>query len=73
MKWTIEKHTELDKSFRVFGPRDIMLTIDYDDVDHEAVDLIIRNMVDTLNSYYPVDLVNHTLNNMYNIRANDED
>lgn len=50
MKWTIEPHTTLDKRFQVTGPDDLVLYVDFDDVNHEEVDQQVTEMVATLNA-----------------------
>lgn len=46
----IEPHTKTDKSFIVRGPGDLLLEVDYDDVDHDEVDRNVEAMVNLLNS-----------------------
>jgi hypothetical protein len=47
-KFEIEPHTGIDKSFLVFND-DITLAVDYDDVDHKAVDKEAKRIVKILN------------------------
>jgi hypothetical protein len=45
----IEKHSPIDKKFAVNGPGDLVLWVDYDDVDHDKVDADAERMVEILN------------------------
>lgn len=44
----IEKHTTVDKSFRIIGP-DIDLIVDFDDVDHAEINRLARRVTHILN------------------------
>ncbi len=50
----IEKHEVTDKDFRIFGPEegDQFITIDYDDVDTEAMDSMAEKIVKILNDHW---------------------
>lgn len=52
----IEEHSTLDKSFEILAPdhMEITLIIDYDDVDHDDVNLQTEAIVDILNNYTDV-------------------
>jgi hypothetical protein len=44
------------KSFAISGPGDLHLDIDYDDVDHNVVEILYKRMLDILNQHWvPVD------------------
>lgn len=51
--WSIEHHTGVDKSFEIIPParlrRKITLSVDYDDVEHVAVDELAEKIVKILN------------------------
>lgn len=49
MKFKIIPHGPMDKSFVITGPGDLVLDVDYDDVDHEEVDRWAFWIVETLN------------------------
>lgn len=51
----IEKHTRTDKRFKITGPDDFKLLVDYDDVDHKEVDKQTKKMVDILNKHWDGD------------------
>ena len=51
-KWTIEKHTTVDKSFRIFGPTDLEITVDFDDVNHTEVNKEAARLVALLNEHW---------------------
>lgn len=53
MTWQIMSHRSTDKSFKVKGPGDVTLTVDYDDVDQRSVDREIIRMVEILNDMEP--------------------
>ena len=57
--WTIESHTPADKSFQINPPTAVSmefeysgftLTVDYDDVNHKAVDKLVQKIVTILNA-----------------------
>lgn len=48
--FTIESHSMIDKSFSIEGPDGFAMMVDYDDVDHEFVDLMTDAVVETLNT-----------------------
>lgn len=58
--WTIEPHTTADKYFRILPPEKVQktvdkysgftLSVDYDDVDHKAVDDLVGRIVKILNN-----------------------
>lgn len=49
----IERHTTADKEFRILCPGDDLgLTVDYDDVNHPAVDRAARKLVKILNEHW---------------------
>jgi hypothetical protein len=41
------------KTFNIYGPDQLLLMVDYDDVDHEAVDALAEAMVAHLNEHFP--------------------
>lgn len=47
MTWTLSNWQRSDKSIRVSGPVDF--EVDYDDVDTDAVDLLIPHLIKVLN------------------------
>lgn len=49
MFW-IESHTGADKSFRILGPFEPVIEVDYDDVNHKAVDRDAKKLVRILNA-----------------------
>lgn len=60
--WRIEPHSTLDKRFRVFGPDDVLMYVDYDDVNHDQVDVTVREMISLLNEEWDVgDQSSHVL------------
>jgi len=52
--FTIQPHTTIDKDFVINGPDDFNMIIDYDDVDHELVDLMANTVVAILNRHWSV-------------------
>jgi hypothetical protein len=42
IKVTIEPHSGADKSFRIDLPHEVSIFVDYDDVDHPAVDAVVE-------------------------------
>lgn len=51
-KFKIQKHTTLDKRFRIFGPDGFELIVDYDDVNHKLVDRGCERLVNILNEHW---------------------
>ena len=51
-KFSIREHSRCDKSVFVDGPMDMAIEIDYDDVDHEIIDLEMENLVKILNEHW---------------------
>ena len=51
-KFTIQPHSTIDKSFDIYGPQDLLLMVDFDDVDHETVEKLTKRMVDILNEHW---------------------
>jgi hypothetical protein len=47
--WKIRPHTKLNKSFTIEGPGDVLLAVDYDDVDHRQVEVDMQRAVEILN------------------------
>jgi hypothetical protein len=47
----LEQHDHADKSFNISGP-DVLLSVDYDDVDHALVDTRAEKIVDLLNKHW---------------------
>lgn len=70
--WKIEKHSMVDKSFKIYGPGDFTMIIDFDDVNHKEVNKITRKIVKILNRFWNEDLDKFHL--MYNndTEKNDE-
>lgn len=50
-KWKLRRHSQFDKQLVVDGPDDLVMYIDYDDVNHTQVLRDTRLMVKTLNRY----------------------
>ena len=50
--FTVRKFTSIDKIIRIDGPGDLKLSVDYDDVDTEAVERAIPHILDALNTYW---------------------
>lgn len=48
----IEPHDYADKSFRIHGPDDLDMDVDYDDVNHEEVDALAIEVVAALNRHW---------------------
>jgi hypothetical protein len=48
----IGPHGPSDKHFNIYGPDQLLLTVDYDDVDHQAVDALAEAMVAHLNEHF---------------------
>lgn len=54
----IESHDATDKSFELYTPFEgVRIDFDYDDVDHDAADLIAAEMVRVLNEHFPTKAV----------------
>ena len=54
MTWVMDAHTHIDKSFRIEDTDSGFITeVDYDDVDHDAVDAIASRVIVTLNQHLP--------------------
>jgi hypothetical protein len=51
-KFQVQSHADWDKEIVVVGPNDLMISVDYDDVDHKQVEKDIRKMVEILNTYW---------------------
>lgn len=51
-KFQVQSHADWDKEIVVVGPNDLMISVDYDDVDHKQVEKGIRKMVKILNTYW---------------------
>jgi hypothetical protein len=51
-KFKMDKHTRADKSFAIYND-DIMLIVDFDDVNHLEVEKAAKLVLDILNIYYP--------------------
>lgn len=51
---TVEKHSHADKDFAIHvgWNNELTLYVDYDDVDHEAVDALVDDMVTTLRRHW---------------------
>ena len=49
-RWRMDEPDRYDKWFGVYGPNDLFLKVDYDDVDHDTVLTTTRAMVDALNA-----------------------
>ena len=47
--WFIAPHSGADKSFAITGPEGYLLLVDYDDVDHDLVDIYTDAVVTVLN------------------------
>lgn len=55
-KFKLREHTRWDKKIHIIGPMTLDISIDYDDVDHEQVDLEVRRLLDVLNqNWVPVE------------------
>jgi len=62
--WTVDEHDGIDKGFYIRGPLD--LYVDYDDVHHEAVDILADEVVRILRAHFETP-------NMYICSEPDED
>jgi protein-arginine kinase activator protein McsA len=51
-KFSIRDYRNIDKRIFIDGLMDIILEIDYDDVDHQTVDSETKNLVDILNEHW---------------------
>jgi hypothetical protein len=49
MDWEIQPHTGADKSFDILFRGAPFMTVDYDDVEHDVVDALVGELVDSLN------------------------
>lgn len=47
--WTVQPYTGADKLITIVGPDELLIYVDYDDVDHDAVDRRLPGIVATLN------------------------
>jgi len=70
MKWTIKEHNTLDKRFLIKSPPefDADLVVDYDDVDHEVVDMVTQEMVRVLNEHFDFERFNEKLDKFFEER-----
>lgn len=57
--WRIPRHSKINKSFTITGP--IYLQVDYDDVDHDKVDIIAKEIARILNEHLDEKAVNRWL------------
>lgn len=51
--WSIQPHDSVDKHFEIYGPLDLVLKVDYDDVNHDQVDADTELLVAFLNEQWP--------------------
>lgn len=52
-KFAIDEYGGHDKAILVEGPGDLRLMVDYDDVNHYEVDILLGELVRTLNQHWP--------------------
>jgi hypothetical protein len=50
MAWQVSPHQRYDKSITITGP--LRLEVDYDDVDTDAVDILLKRFIDLLNEHW---------------------
>ena len=46
------KVLDWDKEIHIQGPEDLHLSVNFDDVDHDSVETLVDEMVDTLNDWW---------------------
>ncbi len=51
--WVLIPYDHYDKSITLTGPNDMVISVDYDDVDHDAVDAWLPKIVEALNAIEP--------------------
>lgn len=51
--FTAEAHSRIDKSFTITGPSNLSLEVDYDDVPHAEVDILVERLLEVLNTHWP--------------------
>ena len=54
MKVWVEPHTTVDKNFQIILGNDagLILSVDYDDVDHETVDKMVDKLVSLIKTHW---------------------
>lgn len=54
MTWAVDKHTTIDKSFYIRdSASELLLKVDYDDVNHDEVDSRVAEVIEVLNRELP--------------------
>ncbi len=55
MKVWVQPHTPVDKSFQVVlgNDADLILNVDYDDVDHPTVNKMVKKLVKLIKEQWP--------------------
>lgn len=53
-QFRIEPYSQFDKRIHITGPDELRLEVDFDDVDHEPVELHVERLVAVLNQNWGV-------------------
>lgn len=62
-----------DKRICVQGPEDFRLYVDYDDVDHDIVDIAITHMLEVLNTHWNTEEFKAKCEEVYANRKDEDD
>lgn len=52
--WTRDQFNKINKSFHIYGPGDLVMEVDYDDVDHIEIQNTVDAMLVILNGMWGV-------------------
>lgn len=48
-QFKIEPYSGIDKSVTIIGPEELVLSVDFDDVNHEVIERLMKEVVEHLN------------------------